>query len=317
MKLSEFYKLAVKAGIAADPRPKSRIHKALKQAQKEYKELRGAEKTAYDKEKLVNPYADTRILHGDRERQIKSIMVGIDMGGPELLLCDRLIQRGREIDLVMSHHPNGAAMVRLSQVMNMQSDILNKLGLSLEVAQDLMKVRIKETERAFSSRNFSRDVDIAKLLDIPYICCHTVADNFVSSFLQRIMDKNKPKKLKDVINLLNKVPEYREANASDAGPRIISGKPDNVAGKVFIDMTGGTEGSKGVFGRLSQLGIKTIVAMHLSEAHIKAAKKEYINLIIAGHIASDNVGLNLLLDKLCKVEELEIIECSGFRRVER
>jgi len=82
-------------------------------------------------------------------------------------------------------------------------------------------------------------------------------------------------------------------------------------------MTGGTEGPKKIFPRLSQAGVGTIVAMHLSEEHYKHAKGEHINVVIAGHIASDNLGLNLLLDEIEKKEKLNIIQCSGFVRVRR
>nr|HPN89055.1 NGG1p interacting factor NIF3 [Candidatus Omnitrophota bacterium] len=69
-----------------------------------------------------------------------------------------------------------------------------------------------------------------------------------------------------------------------------------------------------IFARLSQAGIKTLVCMHLSEEHFKKVQTEYLNVIIAGHIASDNLGLNLLLDKIEKKNKLDIIACSGFRR---
>ncbi|MCM8761492.1 MAG: NGG1p interacting factor NIF3, partial [Candidatus Omnitrophica bacterium] len=69
--------------------------------------------------------------------------------------------------------------------------------------------------------------------------------------------------------------------------------------------------------RLSQAGVGTIVAMHLSEEHFKHAKEEFINVIIAGHIASDTLGLNLLLDEIEKVEDIKVIPCSGFVRVKR
>ena len=57
--------------------------------------------------------------------------------------------------------------------------------------------------------------------------------------------------------------------------------------------------------------------MHLSEEHFKKAKEERMNVIIAGHIASDNVGLNILLDSLEKKGKLKILTCSGFRRFSR
>jgi len=82
-------------------------------------------------------------------------------------------------------------------------------------------------------------------------------------------------------------------------------------------MTGGTEGSQKIFEKLSQTDVGTIVGMHLSIEHSKEAQKNHINVVIAGHIPSDNLGLNLLLDELFKKEKLKITSLSGFRRVER
>ena len=47
--------------------------------------------------------------------------------------------------------------------------------------------------------------------------------------------------------------------------------------------------------------------------------KHHLNIVLAGHISSDNLGLNLLFDKLEKkfVQKLEFVECSGFRRFRR
>ncbi len=59
------------------------------------------------------------------------------------------------------------------------------------------------------------------------------------------------------------------------------------------------------------------MCMHLSEAHLKKAKEERINVVNAGHIASDNVGLNLLFDTVLKKEKVSIIGASGFRRFVR
>ena len=63
--------------------------------------------------------------------------------------------------------------------------------------------------------------------------------------------------------------------------------------------------------------MSTIVAMHLSEDHRKEAEKNHLNVIIAGHISSDNLGLNLLLDGITKGNSIEILECSGFKRITR
>ena len=82
-------------------------------------------------------------------------------------------------------------------------------------------------------------------------------------------------------------------------------------------MTGGTEGPKKIYPRLSQAGVGTIVGMHMSEDHFRYAKDEHINVVIAGHIASDTLGMNLLLDEIEKAGRLNIISCSGFVRIKR
>jgi putative NIF3 family GTP cyclohydrolase 1 type 2 len=97
----------------------------------------------------------------------------------------------------------------------------------------------------------------------------------------------------------------------------VAGADKNRAGKVLVDMTGGTEGSKEAFEKLSRTEVGTVVCMHLSEEHIKEAEKNHINAVIAGHIASDTIGMNLVLDALERHGALEILETSGFKRVKR
>ena len=69
--------------------------------------------------------------------------------------------------------------------------------------------------------------------------------------------------------------------------------------------------------KLAQAGVGTLVCMHLSEKHLEEAKKQNLIVVVAGHMASDNLGLNLLLDAVCGGEKIEIIPCSGFTRVAR
>lgn len=317
MKFQDIYESIIKRGLEKDPRSKSEISKALAEVRKKYNKLPAKKKVLFDKERLRHPYDDTRMLYGDPSKNIKTIMVGVDMEVGELLLADRLNERGGKIDLVMAHHPEGRALAGFYNVMNMQADILAKLGVSIEVGKEMLKERMSEVARSISAVNHTRSVDVARLLDMPYMCAHTPADNHVTDYLQKLLDRKKPRTLNDLIDILEAVPEYNASARKNAGPFIMIGSEKDKTGKIAVDMTGGTEGSKRVFPRLSQAGVKTIVGMHLSEEHFKSAKNEYINIVIAGHISSDTLGLNLLLDGLRKKEKLKIIPCSGFVRVER
>ena len=317
MRLGDLFKLVIKYGLDRDPRSAKEIEATLKGRKKEFNKLTASQKRFYDRERLKHPYDDTRILNGNANIDVKRVMVGVDMEVPELLVADRLRQKGRGVDMVITHHPEGRALAGFYRVMGMQADILKHLGVDHEVAKDLLKERMGEVARSISAVNHTRSVDAAKLLGIPYMCMHTPADNHVTTFLQKMMDREKPKTLNDIMRLLIGVPEYRAAAKNNAGPFILLGKEKDKAGKVAIDMTGGTEGSRRVFPRLSQAGVKTLVGMHFSENHFKAAQKEHINIIVAGHISSDNVGINLLLDRISKKEKLDVVPCSGFVRIKR
>jgi len=317
LKLQEFFRLSIQSGIDADPRGRAIVEQELQEARKAFEELKPEDKATFDQETLENPYTDSRILHGSPDREVKNILAGIDIETPELLLADRLIQKGTEIDLVLAHHPEGRAYANFYEVMKMQADILNRFGVPINVAESQLSGRIKEVERSLMPMNHTRPVDAARLLDIPYVCMHTPADNRVVSYLQALFDKEAPARLKDVVKLLKQIPEYKEAGRNNAGPRITVGSDDQRTGRVFVDMTGGTSGSKATLEKLSQSGVGTIVGMHMSEDHRKEAEKHHIHVVIAGHISSDTLGLNLLLDDIEKRGPLTVVECSGFKRIRR
>ncbi|GBD96896.1 MAG TPA: NGG1p interacting factor NIF3 [Nitrospirae bacterium] len=317
MKLKKIYETVIAKGIEADPRDRKTVLRSLDKTKKKYREMKKDEKEFFDIEILSNPYADTRILHGTGEEEIRTALIGIDMEAGELLLADRLSSRGEKIDLVIAHHPEGKAFANFYEVMHMQADILNKFGVPINIAEGLLEGRIKEVERRLSPVNHTRAADAARLLDMPFMCMHTPADNMVAGYLQKAFDRKAPDSLDDVLKILNEIPEYREAAKNNAGPKILLGSKERSAGKIFVDMTGGTEGAKEIFESLVNSGVNTIVGMHLSEEHRKEAEKRHMNVVIAGHISSDNLGVNLMLDELQKKGKLNIVACSGFRRFSR
>lgn len=316
VKLSDFYSRAIESGMENDPRGREMVREEMDQRRKEYEALSPKLKEGFDVETLEIPYPDSRILIGKGNEPVGTVLVGIDMDVGEVLLADALRARNKPVDLLLSHHPSGKAFASLHAVMAMQADILGLFGVPINIAEDTLDGRIKEIERKLLPLNHMRTVDAARLLDFPFICLHTPADNMVAAFLQRLFDEKKPRTLDDILDILSEIPEYREARLSGTGPRLLVGSEKRKAGRIFVDMTGGTEGSKEVLGSLSLGGINTIVGMHLTEEHRKEAEKNHINVVIAGHIASDNLGMNLLLDS-AGGKELDIIECSGFRRIAR
>jgi putative NIF3 family GTP cyclohydrolase 1 type 2 len=309
MTIQQIYNLAIKMGIEADLRGKAKVRKYLARQKEKYQKLAPEKKREFDKERLTNPYSDTRILV-ETKKPVKKILVGIDIGVGELLLAKEL----GGIDLIISHHPHGQALANLDDVMHLQADVLAQYGVPINIAEGLLKMRISEVSRSISPVNHNRVVDAAKLLGIGFMCVHTPTDNLVANFLDKKIKKNKPEYVGEVLKLLKEIPEYQEAIKIGAGPRLFAGHEDNRCGQIALtEITGGTEGSSKIYEKMAQAGIGTVIGMHMSEEHKKEAEAAHINAVIAGHMSSDSIGLNLFLNQLEK-QGIKIIPCAGLIR---
>lgn len=316
MNLGQIYQRIIDLGKEYDPRSQEEINKSLSRIENKYQELKEEEREYFDQESRTNPYSDTRILYGNPEKEVQKVLAGIDIETQEVLLAERLREKGAQIDLLLTHHPEGKALLGLYQVMHMQEDLLAKIGVPINVAEGILTSRISEVQRGLMPLNFNRAVDAARLLDFPFLCAHTPADNMVQDFLTKIFEEKKPDTVGEVISILKEIPEYQEASKMGAGPKVVVGTEKKRAGKIMVDMTGGTGGSEDAYSKLAAAGVGTIIGMHMGENHRKEAEKNHINVVIAGHMSSDSLGMNLLLDELEK-EGLDIKTCSGLIRVKR
>lgn len=96
MTLQEIYDLGVTMGMKADPRGAARVQKLLEKRKKEFKELPEKKKKFFDEETLNSPYSDSRILYGNPKAQIKRVMAGIDADAAEVVIADRLSEKGKK-----------------------------------------------------------------------------------------------------------------------------------------------------------------------------------------------------------------------------
>lgn len=317
MTLKEIYEVAVQAGIDADPRGRAGVEKYLARRKKEYDGLSNEKQEEFDLEDLAHPYADSRILYGDLSMQVDKIMAGIDIEAGEAVLADALNQKGAGIDLLLTHHPVGSPYAALHEVMDMQADNMMRYGVPVNIAEGVVRDRISEVARKISPRNHNQAVDAARLLGLGFLCTHTITDNLVFKFLEDLFKEKSAETVGDVLSILKEIPEYKEAMRGKAGPMLFSGSEKNRAGKIApLEITGGTEGSHIVYEKLAHAGVGTIISMHASEEHRAEARKHHINLVVAGHMSSDSIGMNLLLDKY-EARGVEIVPCSGLIRVSR
>ncbi|MCL5010768.1 MAG: NGG1p interacting factor NIF3 [Patescibacteria group bacterium] len=314
MKTKDIFNLAVEMGIAADFRGKAGVEKFLAKKKKAFEAMSEKSKADFDQEALNNPYLDSRILHIANDKEIRKVLVGIDIEAAEILIAKEL----GGIDLIIAHHPRGRGLASLSDVMSLQCDVLNIYGVPINVAEGLMKQRISEVARGINPSNHERTVDAARLLGFNLICLHTPCDNLAAEFLRDNIESRKDiETVGDLSAALKEIPEYKKAQELGAGPKIFAGSEDNRCGKIVMsEITGGTEGSPKLYEKMAMAGIGTVVGMHQSEEHRKEAEAANINVLVAGHMSSDSLGLNIFLDMLAK-QGVEVVPCSGLIRIKR
>ncbi|MDY6770181.1 MAG: Nif3-like dinuclear metal center hexameric protein [Candidatus Nanohaloarchaea archaeon] len=315
--IQDIHEFAVEHGIKKDPRDREHIEDLLEERAEQYEELEGVRKERFDEDRLDNPYDDCKVLYGG-DREVETVAVGIDIDAQELLLVDRLNEQGEDIDGVIAHHPQGRAYARLSDVMKLQIDSMKRAGIPVSQAEGIIQESAQKVRQGVHPKNHPRAPRAAELLDIPFMNTHTTTDNFAYAFMRDYLDEEDPRTLDDLIDALLDLEEYQWELGHGAGPEIFAGAGDNRVGEIgVLGFTGGTDAGDDIIDKMMESGIDTLVAMHATREQVEKAEEHSINIVTAGHMASDSLGINLLLDKLQDEFSVDVVELSGFKRVER
>lgn len=319
MKLSTLFHRAVDIGIDADPRGRAYLEKMLRKERDRQGKLEGKEKELADSERTWNPYGDSRIIHGTGKEEVKRLMVGIDIETPEMLLFDHLRQQGEKIDAAFIHHPEGRALMDLDQVMSLQVDVLGCVGVPVNVGEGVLGPRMDRIRRSIHADNLFRTERAAELLNIPAFTCHTVTDNLAYQFMEKTICKKPYDTLDEILKAIIDIPEYWHYAKKGNPPIIVNGSKNGRPGKIAATgFTGGTNGPEEFMEATARAGVGTVLFMHVTEKELEKAKEHHLNVVQCSHMASDTLGINLLLDKLSKEEKaMTTLDVSGFIRVRR
>lgn len=251
------------------------------------------------------PYDSAVLVQGEN---IKRVLIGVDMGTAEILLAKQL-----GCDLVIGHHPvGGPARAEFSKVMTRQIDSMVAAGIPINKAQKALSKKMGEVERSGHAGNYDQAWSAARLLNMPLIGIHTPTDILAERTVQAKIDaklaSNPKAKIQDILDALMEMPEYQKTLS---GPVIRVGNAQDYCGKPWVIMAGGTNGGVDVIKAYFEAGIGTTISMHMPEDVIKAVREQNIgNLVVAGHMASDSVGINVFIRAL-EEKGLEVIRMSG------
>ncbi|MCL2840123.1 MAG: hypothetical protein FWE05_05055 [Defluviitaleaceae bacterium] len=224
---------------------------------------------------------------------IKNVLMGVDMDTAELLLAKEL-----GFDCVVSHHPRNTCPDMLD-VLNEHIIKLEKLGVPRNKTQKALAAQKDTLSFNRHVSNSRRSESAAKLLNMPYISLHTPADLIGEAIVQKFLDEkfgNKPETtLEEVTAALEEIPEYKNSSRK---PVIRVGNKDSYAGKIYVLMSGLTGPGADVLKAYFDGGVGTLIKMHIPEKDAKELKEQNIgNVIVAGHMSSDSIGMNVIADK--------------------
>ncbi len=240
---------------------------------------------------------------------IRRVLFGIDVGPAELLLAKHL-----GLDAAIAHHPNPVVQ-SYADILDKHVDQMVAAGVPLEEARTAVAPLKEALTLTYHGGNYGRTVSAARLLGLPYLNVHNPLDELgrrlMDKAVQRAVAAAGPRaRVRDVLAGLESLPEFLEAPTR---PLVALGDPDNPAGRVVVAHGAGTNGRAPVALAYFRHGVGTVVYIHLDYPELLRLRREApagANLVVAGHIAADLVGINPFVRAL-EERGLEVVRASG------
>lgn len=248
--------------------------------------------------KLALKLSGFRTIPADSEvhvkgREIRTVLVAIDVGISELLLAREL-----GCDAVIAHHPvGGKARIDGYRVFQRHIEQMVEAGVPKNVAIEAVEKKFQALEVQHHSDNYDQTVSAAKIMKIPLLSIHSPCDEIGrKTIVSTIKTLNHNATVGQLVSRINHLSEFRKAKTKI---KVRIGSAKNKAGKVAFSHAAYTNGGYDVARTYYDYGTDTLAYIHISDGDLsKLASERHGNLIILGHIASDWLGINLLLREM-------------------
>lgn len=235
---------------------------------------------------------------------IETALVGIDLESPEIKLA-----HDEGYDLALAHHPTGmSARLDFPAVLDKQVEFMTDHGVPDDVAEDAVADLKSRMDHGGHSSNYRHDPSVAELLDQPYLNTHLAPDEYGRRVFRDVADEmGADATAGDFVDALAEIPEL-DAAETDVLLRV--GDADNDLGEVAVHHAAGTNGGASVARAYFDHGVDTVLYIHVGAGDTADLRAEFAdegkNLVVTGHIASDAIGMNAVVDAL----EDHGVECT-------
>ena len=239
-------------------------------------------------------------------------------GEGEVLLADALRAQGRAVDLLLAHHPEGRALARLEEVMGLQADVWQQFGVSLAYGDAVMGERMAEIMRAFHPRNNEQAVSAARLLGLPvHVLSHAGRQQREQLPPGPVRRAGRRRHGRRTDRHAEGHPGVSAGGARRAWARYLRGRgaaPDRQDHGRHDRAARPARSIPSPSWR--RRGWAPSSACTWAKSTARKPRKSSINVVIAGHVSSDSLGMNLIIDAFER-NGVDVVACSGFTRVSR
>lgn len=265
---------------------------------------------------LANELAGCRETPADSQvyldGEVHRVFAGIDVDLGELFLARELGADG-----VIAHHPAGSqARLRFPAMIERHIEQMTQAGIPERVASEAMRVRQRPVAHAVHTVNYDRVVDAARKLRLPFMNVHLPADIIGRQYFIGLVERVVDGRAATVGGLVDELKTIPEMELSLVQPELWLGKASNPVGKWVVQMAAGTNGGAPIYRTYYEHGIDTILAMHIEDRDLRELEQDQrpnANLVITGHMPSDSIGMNRILDAI-EQRGVEVIAGSGVIR---
>ena len=258
--------------------------------------------------------ADSCVVH-DTGRPIKRALSSINATTGDLLLAREL-----GCDAFLLHHPLGGSARRdFHHVFDRMIELMVSYGVPAKIATEAqanLRNRCRFNDHA---SDWDHLASAAELLDITLVNVHLPADELGRQVMVQAIESVAPDAtIADVAAALAEIPELGHSINEIL---LVPDDADRPAGRVAVMHAGGTNGGAEVAACIFEHAdpvVDTVIYIHLAgdaatQIRTRAASGERGSIIVTGHLASDAIGMNLLIHDLESNHGIEVIRHGGLR----
>ena len=316
MKLGELYRCAIEIGMDYYPSGRAGAVRRLASLRQRYDALPQEEQERFDRERLRNPFGDTRIANGSAEAEFDAILLGIDIRSGEALLAAEL-RRARPGLAVIAHHAASFERRGLSSVEDTiwtMVQHLESVGVTTTEAEGLVWEFASKTESNVAPTLADASVlQMLQALDLPAMTIHTPCDLCYEAEARAILAGCST--LGRAVAGLAAVPEMQFSAGLGQPLVALAGEPQARLGATFAAIAVGWRPPLKMMEAALKAGARTLLVVAAPPEYVALAKAYGANLIDIPHHMCDVRGMRLFYDLALRDQGVDIIPCSNYRRL--